>query len=353
VGDLAAADRHRQDGDFALLPGASMHRRFIRSRSTSALAGVLFVATHSATAQVPGVQLPPDVQLPPGHAQPGAVPPAGAAGQSIVNLVDGFFPGETVYVAVDALPVFDGEKLLDERLVKGARVTIAETDPAKNSIFLNRVDYGVGAPKFGFVSRLGLTRNKPAKLDAPPPPKRAGETPQPDPAEDAERLEGTWAVAGMVVMGRVNPSISAVIPIKELGNLIPGGGALNQPGDMMLSLVSPNSEYYRFEGSKVTAWNAMTLVDAERKNPQHQFMGEIEQTFRLNPKVNPRRLDLSLLPVGRRFQPTTVGIYRWDRELLVWAFPSTLGGLGAWRCRDSATPSLPVQGDFSPSTSVR
>jgi len=305
----------------------------------SALVGALFLSARHSAAQLPAVG--PGAQIPglsgqagvPGFAGvPGLVGVPGAAGQPFQPAPSIFTPGETVYVAVDSLPLFSGDKLLPDRFRRGETLKIAAQQRNSGSIFTVEVEFGQGDDlRFGYVSRLGLSNQKPAAVAPAKEPANAAPAANPpadDSAKDAKRIEGVWAVAGITVMGRVNPGVGDAVQIKDIVGLLPGRfNQLNQPAAMPIGILSPVYEYFQFKSGKLLTWNMLPAVDNQGAAAGQQAIVKAEMAFRLDVRKAPRRLDVARSLIDNRFRPTSPGIYSWQDDVLVWAFPTSLGGL--------------------------
>jgi hypothetical protein len=258
-----------------------------------------------------------------------------------------FEPGATVYVAVDSLPMFDGVQMLPERFRRGTELKIAEVQRNSGSFFAVEIEYGQGdARRFGYVSRLGLSNEKPAAA-APnpkePDPKRPNPK-QPAAAKpvakptgsagagdnavlDPKRIEGVWAVAGMSVMGRHNPGSTDVVQMQEIAAIAPAGiPQANAPAGLPMYMLAPLSEYYQFKGGRVLSWSQTNVAD-NTGNAVVQPLGVQARPYRLDTKTSPRRLDVPLFDAKIRDIPTSYGIYEWQDDVLVWAAPTSIGGV--------------------------
>jgi hypothetical protein len=308
-----------------------MRRFHWNSLLASVVVGPLLLSARHSAAQLPAVG--PGVQIP---ALPGQVGVTFTVGQPVQPAASAFTPGETVYVSVDSLPLFSGDQLLTDRFRRGEALKIAEIQRNSGSLFAVEVEFGQGdARRFGYVSRLGLSRQKPDarspdKEPAKDPPQAApaANPPADDPAQDVKRIEGQWAVAGITVMGRVNPGAGDPVQVNEIVGLVPGGlNQRNQQGALPIGMLIPMYEYFQFRAGKLLAWNTLPAGNNPGAAVGQQPPATAEMPFRLDVKKNPRRLDVARYLVDNRFRPTAAGIYSWQDDVLVWAFPTALGGL--------------------------
>ena len=320
-------------------------------RSLPLFVGLLLLSRPSAAQQIPAA--PPGIQLPgnqlPGNPLPGFPLPGGQLPPGVVVPASplSLEPGATVYVAVDSLPMFDGVQLLPQRFRRGTELKIAEVQRNSGSLFAVEIEYGQGdARRFGYVSRLGLSNEKPAAA-APNPKEPDPKRPKPklpaaakqvakpadsagaadNAAPDAKRIEGVWAVAGMSVMGRLNPGSTDVVPMQEIAAISPAGiPQANAPAGFPMYMLAPLSEYYQFKGGRLMSWSQINVAN-NAGGAMVQSFGSPERPYRLDPKKSPHRMDVPMFDAKIRDIPTSYGIYEWQDDVLVWAAPTSIGGV--------------------------
>jgi len=230
-------------------------------------------------------------------------------------------PGSTAYVSIDSLPVFSADGLTDVRLKLGQEV-FTTADPT--AAYFIGIKWKAGAEtKFGTVTAYGLSRKKPAEVAAPAENKPSAAADEaPNTVADRKRLEGTWLVVGLKVLGHTNPDRELQITEKDGPN--PPAGLVGPTGDRGIWYFTPHTVLHRFHDDTIAKWSLQPNSLPTGKMiwlPQR----EVDVRFSVDATMNPRRIDEDFGIPPHLKQPRP-GIYRWHAgDLLEWAVETPWG----------------------------
>jgi len=263
-------------------------------------------------------------------------------------------PPSEAFVAVESLPVFSKDGLTALRLKRGQAVTVVDNSPLELGSDFVVIEWTEGEKKqTGTVTIQALSKTKPAAVPAataPADPKATaaatattpGATDKPNTGVDRRRLDGTWMIAGLSVLGQINPDPRMSTAGLDAPSMIPAGMRLppGTPAAVFPSLAGymPNSHFHRFHDGFLTKWSLWPKVD-EKGVVSYEPMFQSQSSFVLDATATPRRLDTFDPRMSVKFRKPATGIYRWeDGDVLVWAVTTTYGGMTPPSMADPAPP---------------